>query len=162
MSPNNDGHIFNCILNNKKLNKIYFYYFAESEKEFIQEHYDNSLFECKSITELWAQKGRVHKKYNCKVVIPEEIDKFIDCFNSMSGDIVSKEKVIAEVEGTPQYERDRFCRLVNEYMDTHGGNDTPKDEADLLNKFYSVSPIALREGMLPSALYMIYVMNGAK
>ena len=53
LSPNNDQHIFDGILNNKDLTKVVFYYHDGKERDYIESHYPNELFDCLSVQELW-------------------------------------------------------------------------------------------------------------
>lgn len=162
MSPNNDGHIFDLILNNKALIKVYYYYFSEAEKNYIDQHYPSDLFECKSVEELWVSLDCQTTKYNCKYFIPSEIDKFIGCFNALSNDTVTKEQIFKEVSQVPQFEMDRLCQLVKADMLARNPEHKSTNETEFLNSNASISYIALQEGVLPSTLYMICVMNFKK
>jgi len=162
MSPNNDGHIFDLILNNKLLHKVNFFYFSETDRKFIEEHYPADLFKPKSVQKLWKSLDCVTPKYNCNYAIPSEIDKFIDCFNALSGDNATKEEILKEISRTPQFEMDRLCRLVKADMLLRNPEHKTTDEAGFIKSSASISYIALQEGLLPSTLYMIYVMNFSK
>ena len=159
MSPNNDDHIFNLITNNKLLRKVIFYYFSEREKSYIEEHFSGDLFSCESVQNLWKSLDCVYPKYNCKYSIPSEIDKFINCFNQMSGCVATKEEILKEISGTPQFEMNRLCQLVKKDMQQRNPEHKSTNEAEFLKSMVSISYIALQEGILPSALYMICVMN---
>lgn len=159
MSPNNDGHIFDLILNNKLLRKVYFYYFSETEKIYIEEHYPSNLFETRSVQDLWKSLDCISHKYNYDYAINPDVDKFIDCFNALSGDKATKEEILKEISLTPQLEMDRLCRLVKSDMLLRNPEHKSTDEAGFMQSSASISYIALQEGFLPSTLYMIYVMN---
>lgn len=159
MSPNNDEHILNLITNNKSLQKVVFYYFSEEEKCYIKEHFSEELFICKSVQDLWKSLDCVCQKYKCSYPMPSEIDKFIDCFNLMSGCIATKEEILKEISETPQFEMNRLCRLVKEDMQQRNPEHKSTNEDEFMKSMASISYIALQEGILPSALYMIYIMN---
>lgn len=162
VSPNNDDHIFDIIYENKKIRKVYFYYFSESVKKDIEYKFSSETYECKSILNLWLELGYEDKDYNCHYKIPSNIDDMVNIFNSMSDDIVTKEQIINEVNGIPQFEMDRLCKLVKiDLKSRNPGNNSIKED-ELLRTSASVSYIALKEGILPSALYMICVMNWNK
>ncbi|SFU86727.1 hypothetical protein SAMN04487886_12413 [Clostridium sp. DSM 8431] len=159
LSPNNDNHIFNCILKNPKIKKVYFYYLSNEDKDFIEKKYDKSIFECKSVTELWNTLKCNNKQYNIKLSTPRDIDKFITAFNTLSDDVTSKDRILNEAKSIPQFEVARLCKLVKADMLKNKGFDTPKNEDELLKSFHSISYIALQEGILPSTLYLLCIMN---
>lgn len=162
MSPNNDDHIFNIVNENKKIKKVYFYYFSESHKQQIEEKFSSDICECKSILKLWLDLGYKHKSYNFHYKIPSNIDDMVNIFNSMSDDLVSKEQIINEVNCIPQFEMDRLCKLVKKDLKSRNPDNKSTKEDEFLRTNASVSYIALKEGILPSALYMICVMNWNK
>lgn len=162
MSPNNDGHIFDLIINNKMISKVYFYYFSDKERLFIENMYPADLFECLSVQDLWNSLDCTIPEYNCKYIIPSDVDKFIDCCNSLSGDVVTKDRILKEIEATPQFEMNRLCRLVKEDMKIRNPDHKPTNEADFMKSISSVSYIALQEGVLPSTLMLICIMNFSK
>lgn len=53
MSPNNDAHIFELILNNPNITKIVFYYFNKTDREYIEANYPKDLFKCQNVQDLW-------------------------------------------------------------------------------------------------------------
>jgi hypothetical protein len=159
MSPNNDGHIFDIILNNKKIKKVYFFYFSKAEKLYVETHCPVDLFECKSVQELWLKLDSARPKYNCNYSVPKEIDQFIDCFNALSRDDVSKDDILNEVKQIPPFEMKRLCKLVKEDMAARNPNRGPLNEKEFIHSSASISYIALQEGILPSTLYMICIMN---
>lgn len=52
ISPNNDEHIFDMIMENKKITNVMFYYWDKREKEIIKNRKFRSL-ECRNVAELW-------------------------------------------------------------------------------------------------------------
>ena len=159
ISPNNDGHIFNLILNNKSLNKVVFYYFLEAEKKDVEKQYSTDLFECRSIQDLWKSLKAIAPQYNCSYKIPDEIDQFMDIFNELSGDVATKEQVLKEISQKPQFEIERLCALVKADMLLRNPEYKITNEADFLKANASISYVALQEGVLPSSLYMMCTMN---
>ncbi|SMB88748.1 hypothetical protein SAMN00017405_0520 [Desulfonispora thiosulfatigenes DSM 11270] len=67
MSPNNDDHIFDIVKENQKIEKVYFYYFSESEKRKAEESFPSEIYEFKSMLKLWSDLGCEQKKYKCNV-----------------------------------------------------------------------------------------------
>lgn len=65
MSPNNDAHIFDAIINNKKLSKVIFYYYDEKDKLFIETNFPKELFQCEKVDLLWKSLDCQKKTYNC-------------------------------------------------------------------------------------------------
>lgn len=159
MSPNNDAHIFNLIHNNKALRKVVFYYFSENEKNYIEEHFPKELFSCESVEDLWKSLDCIKPKYNLKYSMPSNIDKFISCFNALSGSIATKENILNEIAQIPQFEMERLCKLVKEDMQIRNPEHKPTNEDEFRKSTASISYIALQEGILPSTLYLICVMN---
>ncbi len=159
MSPNNDGHIFDLIISNKKIDKVLFYFFSEKERQFIENTYPAELFECRSVQELWKSLDCVTPTYNCKYTIPSEIDKLVASCNALSGDTATKERILSEIAATPQYEMNRLCTLVKEDMKMRNPDNKSTDEDGFIKSFSSISYIALQEGVLPSTLLLICVMN---
>jgi len=156
LSPNNDGHIFKCI-NESKIKKVYFYYFSKDDKAIPI----TKPFELLPVNELWQPLDVEKKKYNCCYPIPNspEVDKFIDVFNEISFDPVPKNKIIDELNAIPQFEVDRLYGLMKEKLEAQKSRGNPKSEGELHRQFIEISCIGLREGVLPSVLFMMYVMN---
>jgi hypothetical protein len=159
MSPNNDEHIFDLILKNKNLKKVFFYYFKDEERQFIENNFPNDLFKCKNVQELWFSLDCVHAKYTCNYSVPHEIEQFIVCFNTLSGDPISKETILKEVNQIPKFEMKRLCKLVKTDMDKRNPDHKPTNEKEFIESAASISYIALQEGILPSTLYMVCIMN---
>ncbi len=156
LSPNNDSHIFRCI-NESKLEKIWFYYFSEADKTLPV----TKPYELMRVEDLWKSLGAEKKKYNFSYPIPNdpEVDKFIDVFNALSFDPIPKKKIIDEINSIPQLEVDRLCAIVRKKLEEQKNLGNPKSEDDLIRGFGEISRIGLREGVLPSSLFMLYIMN---
>ena len=157
MSPNNDSHIFKLI-DESNVEKIIFYYYLESEREKgIPIHKE---VEYRNIQELWRKLKATPKQYNCNYDIPQtdEAEKFFGVFNSMSGDKISYYDVVKCANSIPRFEALRLCELVNEELKVQKEHGAPKDKEEQLRQFREVSRIALRYGILPSALYLHFVM----
>ncbi|SMB88754.1 hypothetical protein SAMN00017405_0521 [Desulfonispora thiosulfatigenes DSM 11270] len=80
----------------------------------------------------------------------------------MSDDSITKEQIINEVNSIPQFEMDRLCMLVKTDLISRNHDNRSTDLAEFSKAKASVSYIALKEGILPSVLYMVYVMNWNK
>jgi len=156
LSPNNDSHIFRCI-NESNLEKVWFYYFSESDKAIPV----TKPYELMYVEDLWKSLDSDKKKYNCSYPIPNnpEVDKFIEAFNVLSFDPIPKEKIINEINSIPQFEAARLCAIVRKELEEQKSRGNPKNEDDLVRGFGEVSRIGLREGVLPSSLFMLYIIN---
>ncbi len=159
MSPNNDAHIFDLIRNNKALKKVVFYYFSNKEKNYIEKHFSKELFSFESVDGLWKSLGSNKPKYNCNYSMPTDIDRFISCFNALSGSVSTKEDILKEISQIPKFEMERLCKLVRADMQKRNPEHSPTDEEGFFKSTASISYIALQEGLLPSTLYMICIMN---
>lgn len=158
MSPNNDGHIFECINKNNKLNKVYFYYYLDFERKYIEKMFPKDLYIPKKAVDLWQSLNCIKKKYNIKYHLPVEIDKLINCFNSLSDDTVSKDDILRELSNIPKFEAIRLCKMVKEDLKKRNPDNKPTNEDEFIKSLASVSHIALSEGIIPSALYMLFVI----
>ena len=91
------------------------------------------------------------------------IERFVTETNSlMSGkyeDSVTADEVVEEISKYPQFERERLCKLAKDDMQERNPGNIPTDERGLLLQTASISNIALSEGISPSALYVLCVMN---
>lgn len=160
MSPNNDAHIFEAILNNKNLSKITFYYYDERDRIFIEKHFPKELFQCEKVDTLWMALDCKVKTYNCNYNLPiKDFEKFIDVFNALSDDVVTKENIVKKINQIPKFEMQRLCKLVKEDMNKRNPNHSTINEKEFLQQNASISYIALQEGILPSVLYMICIIN---
>jgi hypothetical protein len=77
MSPNNDAHIFDAILSNKKLSKVIFYYYDEKDRAFIETYFPKRLFQCEKVDALWTRLDCKRKTYNCNYKLPYE--HYVEC-----------------------------------------------------------------------------------
>ena len=158
MSPNNDSHIFKLI-DASNIEKVVFYYYSEKEaKKGLPIH---KKVEYRSVTELWKQLDALPKQYNCKYPIPQsdKVKEFFEVFNLMSGDKASETDIIKSANSVPQFEAAKLCKIVMEEMKTQQEHGAPKDEKEQQRQFREISRIALRNGILPSALYLHVIMG---
>lgn len=158
MSPNNDAHIFKLI-DESNIEKVVFYYFSDGEaKKGLPVH---QKVEYESAKELWKRLGASPKQYNCKYAIPQsdEVKKFFEVFNLISGDKVSEADIIKSANSIPQFEAARLCTIVMKEIKTQQEHGAPKDEKEQQRQFREISRIALRNGILPSALYLHVIMG---
>ena len=160
MSPKNDAHIFKLI-DASNLKKIIFYYYSNGEVN--NQLPIHQAVEYRSAQELWNNLSALPKQYNCNYPIPksEELKEFFELFNLMSDDDVSEKDIIRSVNSSPQFKVKALCQTVlNEIRKLR----VPENDAEQQCQFREVSRIALREGILPSALYvhMMMYMNENK
>lgn len=162
MSPNNDNHIFECINNNKNIKKVYFYYYSNYEKEIIENMKPKGLYKAINVQELWGELNFKKKKYIVTYEgLSEKIDKFIVILNEYSEDEVSKKKIVEEIKKIPQFEAIRLCKLVKENLKKRNPDNINTNRDEFNKTRQSISLIALSEGILPSVLYMLYIIyNG--
>lgn len=161
MSPNNDGHIFECIEKNRKIKKVYFYYYSEYEKNIIDNINSKVKYIAKNVTELWDSLNFKKKMYNNNYEnLEKKIDEFRDVFNGFSGDNVSKDDIIWEVKSIPTFEAIRLCKIVKEDLEKRNPNHSSTDRDTFDKTRHSISLIALSEGVLPSVLFALYIIYG--
>lgn len=158
MSPNNDGHIFKLI-DQSTVDKVVFYFYSESEKK--QKLPLHQKVEYRSAPDLWKGLKAAPKKYSCHYNIPtapkaDEIFKFL---GEMSMDPISRADIIKEVNSIPEFRAKELCALVEQEMQEQDKKGNPKDEEEQRWQFREVSRIALRNGVLPVALFLLYIMN---
>lgn len=158
MSPNNDEHIFDLIINNPSIKKVIFYYFSETEKNYIEKHYPNDIFACKSVQELWKSLNAIAPQYNCHYSLPSKIDEFILTFNFLSGSKSSKKDILEEISHIPEFKARQLVKIVKEDMLKRNPENQSTDQKESCKERASISYIALQNGILPSALYLIYTM----
>ncbi len=159
LSPNNDAHIFDAILNNPSIKKVVFYYFSEKEKSYIKEHYSNELFDCQSVQSLWESLDSTKKEYNCNYHIPEKGYKIIEALNILSDDAIGFEQIKKCVCKIPEFEMIRLCNMVKAELEKRNPEHSPLSQQDFEHERAAISLIALQEGVLPSVLYLVYIMN---
>lgn len=90
------------------------------------------------------------------------IEKYIGIFNALAQERVNVDKVVEEISKYPQFERERLCKLVKNDMQVRNPGNMPIDEKEFIIQTASISNIALSEGISPSALYGLCVMNYGK
>lgn len=159
MSPNNDGHIFDLILKNKSLKKVYFYYFKEEERLYIEKNFPDELFKCIKVEDLWRDLGFKYKKYNCSYTIPKNVDDFIKIANNISTYTITKSQFINDIKQIPKFEMDRLCTLVRDDLLKRNNSNNTITEKEFSKYWTSINYIALQEGIKPAMLYMICFMN---
>lgn len=162
MSPNNDGHIYKCIEENKDLKKVYIYCFSKVEYDYIKNNMRSDLYEPRWINELWAKLGCLRKMYNCNYNIKKQVEAMREAFNGLSDDDATTDDIVKCVNTIPVYEQKRLCKLVKDNLLERNPTNQSTDLDEFKKTNASVSYIALQEGILPSALYTIYVMNSER
>lgn len=80
-------------------------------------------------------------------------------FNALSLDPITKEEIEKEANSIPEYIAIPLCK---EAMNLIKIRETPKSEDELIKQFRMVSRIALREGIYPSAFYLLLIDNYSK
>lgn len=159
LSPNNDAHIFDAILNNTNITKVIFYYFGEKERTFIEEHYPSDLFECHSVKDLWKALKSERKIYNCNYNIPSAGREIIGALNVLSDDEISFEKIKDQINSIPQFQMIRLSKAVKEELQRRNPNHSSLSKVEFEQERAAICQIALQEGILPSVLYLVCVMN---
>ncbi|WP_242836990.1 hypothetical protein [Dehalobacter restrictus] len=139
------------------MEKVWFYYFSETNKDIPVAKPYEPLF----VKDLWKSLDAEKKIYNNSYPIPDnpEVDKFIEVFNALSFDPIPKKKIIDEVNSIPQFEATRLCTMVRKKMEEQKSRGNPKNEKELERDILEIGSIGLREGVLPAALLMLYIMN---
>lgn len=159
MSPNNDAHIFELILSNPRITKVVFYYFNEKERNYIEDNYPKDLFDCQSVQDLWKSLKCSTNKYNCNYNIPDASRDIIAALNLLSDDEVSFDEIKEKINQVPQFEIERLCKAVKEDMNQRNPLHGSTDKKGFVQQNASICHVALKEGILPSVLYLICIMN---
>ena len=159
MSPNNDDHIFRIILDNTNITKVIFYYYSEKERTYIEDHFPKEFFKCESVNKIWRDLDSQKPEYKCNYNIPDKSKKIVSALNALSDDEIDFERIKMEINKIPKFEMDRLCKLVKEDMVRRNPTRASTDEKGFEQARASISYIALQEGILPTVLYLIYVMN---
>lgn len=156
MSPSNDSHIFKSI-DNSNLENIIFYYAGTTAFNRIP---TKKPYTIKSVHDLWESMSLNKAKFNCNYPMLEEtkMDDFIDLFNELTNDKYSKAEIINEVNSIPQFEINRLSSIVSEELARQGTNNITT-EKEWLTNIHELTRIALREGIIPPALLMMYIIN---
>ncbi len=154
LSPQNDSHIFRCI-NESDATKIVFYYFGEkpSSINIIKD------VEFRKASDLWNELDANPKQYNEKVSIPNGADSIIQVLNELSFDKISNEELIKELKKYPSFITDPFCEEAEKLMEELKSKGNPKSEKEFKEQFIRVSQIALREGIYPTAFYVMLLQH---
>ena len=140
------------------IEKVVFIYYSDSEtKKEIPVHQE---VEYRSARELWKLLKALPKQYNCRYPIPDlkKVEPFFELFNLMSGDKVSNEDIIASANSIPQFKAQELCEVVMGEFTIQKEGGAPKDEQEQQRRAREISRIALRNGVLPSALYLHTIM----
>lgn len=157
MSPNNDYHIFKLI-DESNVDKVVFYSFSEGKpKKGLPIHQE---VEYRNAQELWRRLKALPKQYNCNYPIPQSdgVKEIFEIFNMLSGDNVSEADIIKSANSIPKFEATRLCEIVMKEMKTQQVHGAPKNEKEQQRLFREISRIALRNGILPSALFLHTIM----
>ena len=156
LSPQNDSHIFACI-EKSSLDKIVFYSYGEPPKTLPL----TKPYEFADIKQLWKSLDANQPQYNCGRKYPDsdEAKKFFELFNALSLDPITKEEIEKEANSIPEYMAIPLCKEAMNWMKVQ---KTPRSEEELIKQFRMVSRIALREGIYPSAFYLILIDNFSK
>lgn len=155
ISPQNDSHIFRCI-DESNVEKVVFYHFEEVPSSLPI----TKKVEYKNVTTLWKSLGAENPHYNCTCQIPDskQARELISMLNALSFDPISREDIINELKGIPDFVSDPLCREAIQLMNEQKQNGPIQDENELKLHFNAISQIAVREGILPTA-FMILLIN---
>ena len=156
LSPQNDSHIFACI-EKSSLDKVIFYSYGEPPKKLPL----TKPYEFVDIKQLWKALDANPPQYNCGKKYPNsaEADKFFELFNALSLDPITKEESEEEANSIPEYMAIPLCK---EAMNLMKIQETSQSEEELIKQFRMISRIALREGIYPSAFYLLLTDNSSK
>lgn len=159
LSPNNDAHIFDAILNNPKITKVTFYYFGEKERSFVEENYPKDRFKCESVQKLWSDLNSERKTYNCNYTVPNGGRDIIEALNILSDDEVSFDRIQKQINQIPQSEMIRLSRIVKQELHRINPQRQSLTPSEFEQEQATICQIALQEGITPSVLYLICIMN---
>ena len=113
---------------------------------------------CLPVVDLWKELKCSQKTYKCIYHdLPKVIPTLGQAISDLSGDNISNDKLIQEVNRIPQFELDRLTRLVDAHMKEFNVQTRTKEEFD--KQRWSISYIALQEGIHPAVLLTAYIMN---
>jgi hypothetical protein len=93
--------------------------------------------------------------------MPESVkfSDFLNVFNLLSADPVDEYEVRKAVNAVPQFQASELCSMVREKLLEQRSNGNPKNEEEQMLQFREISRIALREGILPTVLYVHAIMS---
>lgn len=156
LSPQNDSHIFACI-EKSSVDKVIFYSYGELPKALPL----TKPYEFADIKQLWKSLDANQPQYNCGRKYPDSDDakKIFELFNVLSLDPITKEEIEKEANSIPEYIAIPLCKEAMGLMEIR---ETPNSEEELIKQFRMVSRIALREGIYPSAFYLLLIDNFSK
>lgn len=158
ISPNNDNHIFEIIAKNPSIEKILYYYFSDADRVSALTLFGTNKCICLPVVGLWRKLKCSQKTYRCNYPdLPKVIPTLGGVINNLSDDNLSNERLIQEVNRIPQFELDRLTLLVDANMENFNVQTHTKDEFD--KQRWSISYIALQEGIHPAVLLTAYIMN---
>lgn len=154
LAPQNDGHIFACI-ERSHIDKVYFYYFGNPPKNLPLK----KSYEFKTVEELWESLDCTRKTYNCNRKLPasDKVDSFFKLFNNLSFDPISKEEAISEANSIPDFVAKPLCEKAVKLMESPKLSEPTKSEDEFFKRFRELSRIALREGILPTAFFLLLI-----
>lgn len=153
LSPQNDSHIFACI-EKSDIEKVIFYSYGKPPQTLPL----TKAYEFADIKELWKSLDANVPKYNCDRKYPssKEAKKFFELFNVLSFDPITEDEIRKEANSIPDFIAKPLCQEAIKLMESQ---ESPKDEDDLNKMFRYISRIALREGIYPSAFYLLLIDN---
>lgn len=156
LSPQNDSHIFACI-EKSSIDKVIFYSYGEPPKTLPL----TKPYEFADIEGLWKSLDANTPQYNCGRKYPnsDEAKKFFELFNALSFDPITKDEIEKEANSIPEYIAIPLCKEAMNLMEMQ---EIPKSKQELFKQFRKVSSIALREGIYPSAFYLLLIDNFSK
>ena len=80
----------------------------------------------------------------------------------MSGDKVSIDDIIKSANSIPRFKAEELCKSVMSKLSTLKESEPLKDEPEQQRQLREISRIALRNGILPSALCLHVIMYMSK
>lgn len=83
----------------------------------------------------------------------------IDVINALSDDPVDRVTLQNEMNKIPQFRVDALCKEANKLCIKQKESGPPESEEELSTQFREISRIALREGILPTVLFALYLGN---
>lgn len=153
LSPNNDSHIFKLI-EKSSIDRIVYYYFSNSDKDVKVKKKIDFL----PAKDLWKSLDAWPATFNCNYSLPED-NKIIEVINKLSNDPIDRVTLQKEMNKIPQFRADELCKEAHTLCMQLREASSPKREDELLAQFREISRIALREGVLPTVLYGLYLKN---
>ena len=116
------------------------------------------------------KKSGAHTKYDFSDIsvaffnsqyynIPDASKEIINALEVLSDDKVGFDEIKKRINQIPQFEMERLCKLVKEDIKKRNPSHRSTDKKGFEQQTASICYIALQEGILPSVLYLICVMN---